>query len=237
MFAESLEESAIIKIKSFLDNEAFEGAQFYKAMATINNLCANDLSSFYLDAIKERLYISKKESSERRAAQATLFAVGSGLARILAPIFSFTCEELWGYLPKFDGKPASVFLAGLPSSIPSLTLTEAEHKFWLDMAVQRPTILKKLEEKRVAKEIGHSLDAEVSIPARDVASAPAGFDDASILKESLIVSKVVIDPNLAEVAVRHTPGEKCARCWNYSESLGTNSDHPELCPRCTEAVT
>jgi isoleucyl-tRNA synthetase len=216
--------------------EAYHGYQFHQAFGGIHQFCTVDLSALYLDIIKDRLYVYPTASRRRRSAQTALFVVLRTLVRMLSPVLSFTAEEIWRHLPPWEGKEDSVFLGtwGEPLQDP---LSAAEQKRWDSILEVRREVTRALEDARKAGTIGHSLDAAVTLAAGgDLVALLAGRED--LLREFFIVSG--INPvqerggAAAPLAVEVTKagGEKCRRCWNYSETLSGQGPSPGTCPRC-----
>ncbi len=196
-----------------------------------------DLSAFYLDILKDRLYCSAKGSGLRKSAQTALFEILKSTLVLMAPILPFTAEEAWECLPAFAGKEESVHLELFPSFEEKWLdpETEEEMRRLIDL---REAVLKELEKAREEKRIGNSLEAEVRLllPADKRDLAEKYREELSSL---FIVSSVLIDPEDASelrVEVGRAPGGKCPRCWNYSPEVGSGRDFPELCPRCEDVV-
>ena len=195
------------------------------------------MSNFYLDIIKDRLYCEKEDSELRRAAQTTMYRILSALARLAAPIISFTAEEIWQFMPhtSADDKE-SVFLNQMPEKSGIEYSSDFISK-WELIYNTRLGANKALEDARNAKTIGKSLEAKIIIKSSD-----ADYDRyaslADQLKDILIVSGVeaVKDDGETVFEVAKADGEKCERCWCYSCYVGTNSKHPTLCERCAIAV-
>jgi len=227
---------------------AYEDFEFYAIYHALNNFCTVDLSAFYHDVLKDRLYTSPAKSEARRAAQTAMFQVLSAMTRIMAPILSFTAEEIWDHLPAFKGKAESVHLADLPKPDPALVDEDLAGR-WSRLLEVRGQVLKALEEARREKKVGHPLDAAVTLYVdRETAAFLAPYQNE--LRDILIVSQVdvVTGKAPAEIsptdlaglaAVRVSPSEaaKCERCWMHAEGVGAHADHPGLCHRCFEAVT
>lgn len=226
---------------------AYENYEYHMLYHTVHNFCTIDLSAFYLDILKDRLYAYKPDSVERRAAQTVMQEILVTLVTMLSPVLSFTTEEAWQFMPKQAGMPESVQLMNWPEAHPEYLNDELEKK-WDDILDIRSHITKVLENARRNKVIGHSLDAWVSIYAADeiLEKLLAVKEDLATI---LIVSKVTIDslekmPNgilpidglKLAVAVDSAEGKKCERCWIYSDSIGLDSAYPTLCPRCTQAI-
>ena len=221
--------------------KAYEDYEFHIAYKAALDFCANEVSAILADIRKDVLYCDRPDSHRRRATQTVLYAIASDLCRTLAPILSFTAEEAYGHLP--GAKERSVFLAAFPEGHAPDPELEARFERLLEV---RSAVAKQLEVERREKRIGKSLEARVLLQAEgelyDLLDAMR--DD---LPAFLIVSQVALERGGSagekaegldlRVAVAPAAGEKCVRCWIYSEDLGTDPSHPELCPRCTEAVT
>jgi isoleucyl-tRNA synthetase len=224
--------------------EAYDRYEFHVVYHSLNNFCVVDLSALYLDIIKDRLYCSAPASPERRAGQTVQWLVLDVLARLMAPILSFTAEEIWAHAPAYSGKMDSVFLAGFPA-VDTAMQDDALAARWARLLEVRAAVTKALEEARKRGEIGHSLDACVRLAPAD-GLRPALAQLAADLPALFIVSQVEIvddlpteaSPLLADlkVQVESARGGKCQRCWNFSEAVGSNPDHPGLCDRCQRVV-
>jgi len=229
--------------------QAYEAYEFHRVYRLLYDYCACDLSQFYFDVLKDRLYCSAPDWQERRSAQYVLFNILKQLAVIASPILSFTCEECWQQLREAGlVKEESVFLAPWPESRFSDTDNELLAR-WKKIFTIRDAVVLALEKSRKKKEIGSSLEADVAIFAEE----PEWFELLKSLsinewKEILIVSqfsllseplsKITIQRDIPKIQiyVRHADGAKCARCWNWSETVGTDQEHPTLCARCLKAV-
>ena len=216
--------------------QAYERFEFHLVYHTLYNFCVVDLSSFYLDVLKDRLYTFAPSSTQRRAAQTALFRISDTLVRLLAPILPFTCEEIWKNL-HVHGKPYdSVHLAEFTGDIQKYRDDELVQG-WEQLQEIRAQVSKALEESRQKKHIGNSLEATVSLRCgTEIMSYLKPF--AEDLRFLFIVSDVdlveapELDAQALEVAVSQAAGEKCARCWTYSPSLRTVSEAAEVCERC-----
>ncbi len=224
---------------------AYDRFEFHTIYHSVHNFCTVDLSSFYLDIIKDRLYTSKADSEGRRAAQTTMYHVLDHLVRLLAPVLVFTTDEAWRFMP--GRKTKSVHLSVMP---------EPEKK-WLDEDLEKKwdTILKVkneasrvLEDARKKKLIGHSLDARVLIyPAEGLKGLLE--EEADSLREILIVSQLSVvekEPEGAQealeapglkISVSKAEGTKCERCWNITPTVGEDKEHPTICERCIGALS
>ena len=234
-----LDKWAIMRLDALVDKvkEGYEAFDFHIAFHALHNFCVIDMSNFYLDIIKDRLYCEKEDSVVRRAAQTTMYRILSAIARLAAPIISFTAEEIWQFMPhSADDDTESVFLNQMPEKSGIAFDAEFTDK-WSFIYSTREAVNKVLEEARNAKTIGKSLEAKIIIKSSD-----ADFDRYSALaeqfKDILIVSGVEVEKSGAETSfeVVKADGEKCERCWCYSKYVGTNHDHPTLCERCAIAI-
>jgi len=232
---------------------AYQGYEFHRIYQLVHNFCAVDLGSFYLDIIKDRQYTTQTDSIPRRSAQSALYHVAEALVRWLAPILSFTAEEIWQQLPGSRGE--SVFLSTW-YELPPAFYTEGEillrmgTDFWERITEVRDAVSKELEKLRASGDIGSPLDAEVDLYADDQARALLGAIEDE-LRFVLITSyarvhaledapDTAVDVNVAGLAfriqVRPSQYGKCVRCWHHREDVGTNAQHPELCGRCVDNV-
>jgi isoleucyl-tRNA synthetase len=221
--------------------KAYEEFEFHTIYHTIHNFCAVNLSAFYLDILKDRLYTSAAESKARKAAQSAMYTILHGLVRLMAPILVFTAEEIWGEIPG-NGGAGSVHTTSFPGADDSLKDDDLERE-WDGILEVRGVVTKALEEARREKTIGHSLDALVTISAKGK-KLELLRADTDILKDIFIVSKVEIVDTPIEgafeseeikdlfISVKKAPGEKCPRCWSYTEDIGKDKKHPEVCLRC-----
>ncbi len=226
---------------------SYENFEFHRVYSRLYNFFIVDLSSVYLDVLKDRMYTYGKNSIGRRAGQTVMFELASTLCRLMAPIMPYTSDEIWGYLNQSE---SSVHLADFPE-VKEEYISEPVAKEWELLLEIREEVTKTLEKARKDKTIGHSLDARVILVA--------GGDEAKELLQKheqdlpalFIVSQVELSHKLpsdllasAEVeklgdlgiGVTRAEGKKCARCWNYSERVGENETHPELCERCYPVV-
>ena len=235
-----LDKWALMRLDTLIDKvkEGYEAFDFHIAFHAIHNFCVIDMSNFYLDIIKDRLYCEKEDSVLRRAAQTAMYRILSAVARLAAPIISFTAEEIWQFMPhSANDDTESVFLNQMPEKSGIEFSAEYVDK-WDFIYGTREAVNKVLEEARNAKTIGKSLEAKIIIRSSD-----ADYDRymalADHLKDILIVSGVEVEKSgAAETSfeVAKADGDKCERCWCYSKYVGTNHDHPTLCERCAIAV-
>ncbi len=214
--------------------ELYRNYQYYRISHLIYDFFTVDLSSFYLDITKDRLYCSHPEDKGRKAAQTAIFEITRDSLRLMAPILSFTTEEAWGYLPSFKGKKESVLLELFPEKKESL-LSEEERHEWEVLLKYRDLANKELEEARKTKLIGNSLEAKLIFYA-DKREREILLKYSRYFLELFIVSQWKIKEGGERVEVLKAEGEKCERCWVYNTDVGKNSEHPNLCPRCINVV-
>jgi isoleucyl-tRNA synthetase len=226
---------------------AYLDYEFHVVFHALNNFCSVDLSALYLDIVKDRLYTARASSQARRAAQTALWKILDVLVRVMAPILSFTAEEVWSYVPHVGNRSDSVFLADFPR--PRLTTQDAELLATWDRLLEiREAITKALEGARQAGRIGHSLDARVSLsfdPASDFGillnERAADLPTLFIVSEVEIVSALgpesesPLVPGL-RLEIGRASGGKCARCWNHRPSVGSDAAHPTICAPCVNAL-
>ena len=242
-----LDQWALIRVQQLLHTveKAYENYRYHVVYRSIYDYIVSDLSAIYMDACKDRLYSEAPDSPLRRSAQSVLMNILEALVRMLAPILSFTTDEVWENYPEGlryeGGHPQSVQLAGWPEDsdfLPLIPEDKAESvtsDFSVILEV-REVVTKALEKSRNEKVINKSQEAAimVTVPA-DVLDVVNSYD-STVFEELFIVASVSFeagDELQAQVAV--TDKEKCPRCWNYRE-LGTNEKHPEVCERCAEAL-
>ena len=221
--------------------KAYEEYSFHDAYHAINQFCVVDMSQFYLDIIKDRLYTYKRDSVGRRAAQTTMYEILSALVRILAPMTCFTAEEIWSYMPHKKGENTeSVMLDYYPKANEKYDDKDLTAR-WEKIISVKEIVAKKLEELRADKTIGLSLEAKVTLYA-DGSDYEFLKDKVELLKEVLIVSGVTVEENRRNedkevaigVKIEKADGEKCERCWMYSTTVGENHEYPTLCERCRD---
>ena len=238
---QEIDKWALLRLNKLIKDciKAYDEYDFNKAYQVLNTFCVVDMSNFYLDIIKDRLYTAKPNSTERRAAQTTMYEILEALVKILAPMACFTAEEIWKFMPHRDGEnKESVMLSYYPEVNEKYENKELEEK-WSKIIKIKEEVAKKLEEARAEKIIGHSLNAKVIISA-DGENYKFLKENEEILLPVLIVSALEIEEkkieNEIEVKVELAPGEKCERCWMYSETVGEDKENPTICHRCSEVL-
>lgn len=226
---------------------AYETFEFHKIFHDVHNFCTIDMSSFYLDILKDRLYTSGASSIRRRSAQTALFEILDTLVKLLAPVLSFTTEEIWSYLKSSDEQEGSVHFASFPEPKEEW-FDQILSERWDRLIQVRSEVSKALEIARRDKIIGHSLDAAVSIECKeDLASFLKSFEPE--LNRFFIVSGVELVARLSKakiltsdeidglkIGVDSAAGKKCERCWNYDRNVGVNENNYEVCQRCLEVI-
>ncbi|HSW53425.1 MAG TPA: class I tRNA ligase family protein, partial [Sulfuricaulis sp.] len=226
--------------------EAYEQFQFHVIYQKLHQFCVVDMGGFYIDILKDRMYTMPTNSRGRRSGQTAMFHILQALARWLAPVLSFTAEEIWRYMPGKRGE--SVFLETW-HVLPVLPEGAVDRAFWGEVISVRQAVARELEKLRVAGGIGSGLDAEVDI-----------YCDASWqrrlqrlgdeLRFVFITSYARVHPlsektadavetEIKGLAVKVAPSafSKCIRCWHHREDVGTYKDHPQICGRCVQNVT
>ncbi|MGL4368576.1 MAG: isoleucine--tRNA ligase [Spirochaetota bacterium] len=219
---------------------SYDNYEFHQVYRRIVNFCALDLSSIYFDMSKDILYTEGKDSKKRRANQTALYEIHSALERLIAPILSFTAEEVW----KFTGHTDSIHMQTYYTLDDAYNNAEIGKKMDLLVDIKKD-LLKALEIKRQEKTIGTSIEAAVTIFSASESVRMLLSESPEDTRRFLQVSKVTVAGaeeagmekyENASIRVEKATGKKCVRCWNYYDSIGSHKDHPELCDRCTAAV-
>ncbi len=240
---------ALIRLSKLVEKvlDAYRNYEFHIVQHAIHNFCIVDMSNFYLDVIKDRLYAEKADSRERRAAQTVMYKVLDALVRLLAPVLAFTSEEIWQSMPHTDNdKTEYAILNDMPKPTPELYDDVFESK-WDRLMLAKADVAKALEEARGAKIIGKSLGAAVEIFADDsyyellkemetelstyFITSGAKVSDISEAPADLAAGETGI-----KVKVSVASGAECERCWIHSDTVGENSEHPTLCARCASVL-
>jgi isoleucyl-tRNA synthetase len=234
--------------------EAYDDYEFHLIYQKVHNFCTVDMGSFYLDIIKDRQYTTQAEGIPRRSAQTAMYHVIEALVRWLAPILSFTAEDIWRHIPGSRGE--SVFLEIWYGQLEGFKANLAESgmgiKFWDMVKNSREAVSRELERLRVADAIGSSLDAEVDLYCDgELYNELARLEDE--LRFVFITSYARIHPldrrpadaveavvgasETVWITVKPSGHQKCVRCWHHREDVGSHTEHPQLCGRCVENVT
>lgn len=244
---QEIDKWVLVKLNDLIDkvNTAYDAFDYHIVFHSIHNFCVVDMSNFYLDVIKDRLYCEDEKSVERRSAQTVMYYVLSAIARLIAPIMSFTADEIWSYLPHSSTDDTkSIYLNEMPKKHEISTSQDFINK-WELIYNLRENAKKALEIKRTDKIIGASLEAKLTIHADSTI-----FDKINAIKNELatifIVSAIdIVNDNDGEfkgdfegisLTVEKAIGLKCERCWMYSDTVGINSHHSTLCDRCIDVI-
>ena len=225
--------------------KAYDNFEFHLVYYAIRNFCTIDLSNFYLDIIKDRLYVEKPDSVSRRAAQTAIYRILRDMTLVFAPILAFTCEEIWANLPQStDHDPEACVFNEMPKGGNSKETAEFMAK-WERIRKVRDDVNKALENARNQKTIGKSLEAMVQLTA-DGELYDFLKENEEMLAQVFIVSQVQLHQQAVAqptgemeglaVAIEKAQGEKCERCWTYSDTVGQDAKHPTLCARCAAII-
>ena len=227
--------------------EAYDSYRFWNVYQKVHNFCVQELGGFYLDIIKDRQYTTAADSVARRSCQTALFHIAEALVRWIAPVLSFTADELWQYLP--GQRNESVMLNGWYQGLSELPEGfELSREFWERVMAVKVAVNKEMEGLRAAKAIGGNLQAEVTLYGEDALRADLS-KLGNELRFVLITSTATLAPLAdapADAVSTEVPGlklkivksghAKCARCWHHREDVGVNPAHPEICGRCVENI-
>ncbi|QLB13636.1 isoleucyl-tRNA synthetase [Bisgaardia hudsonensis] len=225
--------------------EAYDNYQFHAVVQRLMKFCSIEMGSFYLDIIKDRQYTTKADSLARRSCQTALWHISEALVRWIAPILSFTADEIWQYIP--GERSEFVFTEEFYTGLFALDANEAMNDaYWQQVLVLRDEVNRVLEQARNDKTIGSGLEAEITLFANDEYLTVLN-QLQNELRFVLITSKAQVKPlseaDVAEgeikgfaVKVVRSSDEKCPRCWHYSDTVGMNATHPTLCSRCVENI-
>ena len=246
-----LDRWAITKLNDLIRRvaKAYDNYEFHVVSHAINDFCVVELSSFYLDIIKDRLYCEERNGLKRRSAQTALFLILDSMTKMFAPILAFTCDEIWLAMPhRAEDDARNVLLNVMNQPFDAYALSDAELAKWDQLIRVRTDVNGVLEAARAEKRIGKPLEAAVTLRADDEA-AKAALDDVQSmnLPELLIVSQCLVGGDVPEdavtgtgtnfpglhISVRNAPGTKCPRCWMHSEQADPETG---LCPRCAAVV-
>ncbi|MDX1497194.1 MAG: class I tRNA ligase family protein, partial [Salinisphaeraceae bacterium] len=222
--------------------QAFDNFEFHKVYQKLHNFCVVDMGGFYLDVIKDRLYTTQADSRARRSAQSAMYELAHAIVRWIAPVLSFTADEVWQHLPGAEGD--SVLLETW-HDLPGATADDID---WTSVIAVRDAVKKELEAQRKNGIIGGALDAEVCLyctadllsklqPLADelrfvLITSTADLESSDAAPADTIATEM---PGLSLV-VKASEQAKCVRCWHRRENVGSYADHPELCGRCVENV-
>ena len=223
---------------------AYDRYEFHAVYRAVYNFCVVDLSNFYLDIIKDRLYCG--DEAARRSAQTALYVILDGMTRLIAPILAFTSDEIWHAMRHgSDADAESVLFNDMPGDNAAFALAGADQERWEKLVSLRDAVNKALENARTAGVFKKAQDTEVTL---SVSEQDAAFLAGEELATLCIVSSVIVTTGSLEgeradecripctIAVRLSDAPKCPRCWNHNEHVGGDPEHPDLCPRCAGVV-
>jgi len=233
-----LDRWAVTKLNGLIEKcfAAYDNYEFHVVSHAINDFCVVELSNFYLDIIKDRLYCEGKDSLERRSAQTALWLILDTITKLFAPILAFTCDEIWQAMPHRAGDdPRNVLLNEMNKPFADYALDEEAMAGWDGLVKVRDDVNAALEAARNEKKIGKGLEAKVTVPSAFLDGCRRmDMDD---LADLLIVSQVEVVTGSEPPAVEPAPGQKCERCWKVLPTVGRDANHPTLCPRCAKVVS
>ena len=225
---------------------SYEKYEYHTIYHAIHNFCTVDMSNFYLDVIKDRLYCDETAGLPRRSAQTAMYIILDALVRMLAPILAFTSEEIWAAMPHHEtSERDSVLYNPLPATIADYAFTPQQEADWDNILRLRTDVNKALELARAEKVIGKPLEAKVTLY---LGGNELDFVLGHDLKDLFIVSAIDIIKGSGDgcsaaefpgvtISVEPSGAPKCARCWTHDENVGKEPAHPELCPRCFDVIT
>lgn len=244
-----LDRWALMKLNDLVAKviKGYDDYEFHVVLHAIHNFCVVDMSNFYLDVIKDRLYCEEKNGVLRRSAQTAMYEILDALVRMIAPILCFTADEIWQAMPHRDGDDAAnIVLNAMPKVNLAWAFAEEASSKWDKLIALRDDVNKALEEARKNKVIGKPLEAWVTVYTDDETAALLETVPADELAALCIVSKLRVirgngegmqGENLpVQIAIERASGDKCERCWMYVDSIGQDSKHPTLCARCAAVV-
>lgn len=228
---------AIVKLNNLIDKvkDAYDRYEFHIVYHAIHNFCVVDMSNFYLDVLKDRLYTEKADSKSRRAAQTSIYIILNAMTRMISPIIAYTSDEIWKYMPHSANENSEhVIFNEMPKKI-DVTVDDDFMAYWDEIHELRDDVKKSLETYIKDKTIKSSLEAKVNLAA---GGAKLDFlkKAENELASAFIVSEVAISDNNSEleISIEKAEGEKCERCWSISKTVGQNAEHPTICSRCCE---
>jgi len=242
-----LDKWALMKLNQLVEKtvNAYEEYEFHGIYNAILNFCIVDMSNFYLDILKSRLYTEKPTSQARRSAQSAMYIILDALVKLLAPVIAYTAEEIWKFMPHYEKDDTrSVMFSDMPKADAKYVCEGLEEK-WDKIIEVRNDVNKALELARNEKLIGKSLDAEVTVFTE---GELFGFlkDMESELAEIFITSKATVEEGSADnayagdvvkVLTKASEHEKCGRCWVHSETVGTIEGFDGICADCVRKLT
>jgi isoleucyl-tRNA synthetase len=245
-----LDRFALHKCQTIIDKtlKAYDRYEYHIIYHALHNYCTLDLSAFYLDILKDRLYTAPPKSKARKSAQTVMFYLLDALVRLMAPLLPFTAEEIWAHMPEYSDKLTSVHLTLLPAVKSQWQDVQLAQK-WETLLKVRAATTKALEAARAKKIIGHPLDASVTLSVQeDLYAALEPYAEELrfifiVSQVSLLKNETLDDSFVSEnveglsIKIETAAGEKCERCWVYETSVGSDSSRPSICERCQKALS
>jgi isoleucyl-tRNA synthetase len=223
--------------------KAYDEFEFHRVFHAVNEFANSELSAFYLDVLKDRLYTLAPKDTRRLSAQTAVWKITEALVRLVAPILSFTADEVWSYLPQVEDREKGVHIAHFPAATDFASGTSEMLNDFAQIRTVREAALKVLETARAEKKIGKALEAKVVVRVSAGVTAIALSKYEHDLPELFGVSQVelqAIDPALGEappqVEFANAGGTKCDRCWRYTDDVGSEGRYPSVCARCADAL-
>ncbi len=235
-----LDKWALSKLDALNDKvrEGYDTFEFHQVYHSIHNFCVVDMSNFYFDVLKDRLYTESPNSESRRAAQTTIYIILDAMTRMIAPILAYTSDEIWQFMPHSDKEnKENVIFNDMPEKT-GVALDSGFIDMWDRIHETRDIVKKALEVEIKNKTLRSSLEAKIILKA-DGESYDFLKKAEKELAGAFIVSQVEIvneHTDGIEVEVKHADGEKCERCWSFSNTVGNDADHPTLCARCAAVI-
>lgn len=221
--------------------KAYEEFEFHRVFHALNEFCNSELSAFYLDVLKDRLYTLAPKDTRRLSAQTALWKITEALVRLVAPILSFTADEVWSYMPQVEGRESSVHVAHFPEAnqLVDIAYRDSVLRLWDEALIYRSWAMKVLEEQRKQGNVGKGLDAAINVSF----TQDAYIDMAKLEKafpEVFNVSQVNVSLEEGQGhstwAAVPAAGSKCERCWRYTNDVGSEGMYPTVCARCADAL-
>ena len=231
---------AIVKLNELIakTKNAYDTYEFHQVYHSVHNFCVVDMSNFYLDVLKDRLYTEKADSKSRRAAQTAIYIIVDAMTRMISPILAYTSDEIWKYMPHTaENNTENVVFNDMPQEI-AISVEDGFMAKWDRIHELRDTVKKSLEAFIKDKTIKSSLEATVTLSANGEALKFLNSVKDELAAAFIVSAVIVNESDNAEiqVAVEKANGGKCERCWSISETVGTNDEHPTLCSRCCEIL-
>ena len=248
---EQLDKWALTRTNKLIEKcvSAYDNYEFYNVIHAVHKFCVMDMSNFYLDIVKDRLYCEKRDSLLRRSAQSALYEILDAMVRLIAPILAFTSNEIWLSMAHDESANSEhVMLNDMPRVNPLYAFDSGTDESFNALIALRNDVNKALELARAEKIIGKPLEASVTLFISDNAKAQFEKIAEMPLSTIFIVSETKFVFGAGEgyegdefkgvtILIKPCGAPKCIRCWMHNEHIGENAEHPELCPRCVAAVS